>query len=326
MAPRPQGPYDPKDHMRLSFPLPATSRPVLAGARRRGRYGRVGAGRHGADPGAQPGTGRPVARPLEPLAGPAGLGHAHRGRHQPAARRPRRWRRPPDAAAAEIVGQLNAYRQSVDAEGRQAGRKPGDAPSEEARNATLLADLFSALRQDLPLAAPTPHPTRRASISIAAASMRWQDRSSPMSGRRRRRRSPPCADLRWTMTLLGVAIPILVACSAAALGGWMMLASMGCGRLRDTRGGSEASGARARGLAGPGRRLCRATRSSPAPSTTWTNRSLPSARRCQRPTAASRLRSPSARGKSRPAARSWPRSIVPAACSIPISATSCAPR
>ncbi|MEP7210805.1 MAG: HAMP domain-containing sensor histidine kinase, partial [Alphaproteobacteria bacterium] len=132
----------------------------------------------------------------------------------------------PETAVAEIVRQLDAYRQSVDAEGRQAGRKPGSAPSEEARNATLLADLFSALRQDLPSAtsdAAAPDSARfdlnRRHFDGLAGQIIANERQETQAAITSMRH------LRQAMTLLGVGISILVAL-AAALGAWIMLASM----------------------------------------------------------------------------------------------------
>ena len=147
-------------------------------------------------------------------------------------------------AVSEITRQLGAYRESVDAEARQAGGRSA-AQSDEAQNAALLGDLFVTLNQNLPPRAagaaqdgaqdgvhddaqdraPGSLPDKRrgdvarrhfdALAEQIVANERHETRAAIDAMRR----------LRQSMTFLGVAIPILVA-MAAAIGAWIMLASM----------------------------------------------------------------------------------------------------
>lgn len=132
----------------------------------------------------------------------------------------------PLAGAAAITRQLEAYRRSVDAEGRLLQGERSSDQQAEAQTAGQLQTLFDALRRDMPFAAAGApagdklrfDEARRQFEAVAGqiiANERLETRSTILAMRH----------LRQTMTLLGVAIPILVA-MAAAVGAWIMLASM----------------------------------------------------------------------------------------------------
>jgi signal transduction histidine kinase len=133
----------------------------------------------------------------------------------------------PDPATPAMTQQLlSDYRRSVDEEARQAAHRPGDGSSTEVQNAAELENLFHMLRKEMPLAGPdSPASNRRrfdttqrefdALAEQIIARERQETQAAIISMR----------NLRHTMTLLGVAIPIMVAL-VAGLGAWIMLASM----------------------------------------------------------------------------------------------------
>jgi signal transduction histidine kinase len=132
----------------------------------------------------------------------------------------------PDRAAADITQQLDAYRQSVNTEYRQTHRKGDGAPSTEQQNASLLADLFATLHREMSRAGREALPADKAGFDSAR---RQFDRTAEEIIAKEHEETRSAIDamrrLRSTMTLLGVAIPIMVAL-AASLGAWLMLVSM----------------------------------------------------------------------------------------------------
>lgn len=129
----------------------------------------------------------------------------------------------PAEAFTAITRQLELYRQSVDAEAKQAGSQSAPDQSAEMRNAVQLANLFNAMQREMPTAAAADDggafdATRREFDALAGQIIAKERQETDVVIASMR-------SLRGTMTLLGVAIPILVA-FAAALGGWLMLASM----------------------------------------------------------------------------------------------------
>lgn len=147
----------------------------------------------------------------------------------------------PAISASAITRQLDAYRQSIDEEARQTGSQADPDQSAEAQSTVLLADLFQALQvetAEVGAAAagkPSSDGVRRRFDALAEqiiAKERLETQASIDDMR----------DLRGTMTLLGVAIPIVVAI-AAAIGAWIMLASM----LRPLRVLEEAASRAAKG-------------------------------------------------------------------------------
>jgi signal transduction histidine kinase len=131
----------------------------------------------------------------------------------------------PARAIAAITRQLEAYRQSVDTEARRTRRPPDAAQRTEARNAALLSELFHALSPALSSAATTSAPDK---FRLDLTRHRFDALASQIIANERQETQAAIdamRHLRRTMTFLGVAIPILVA-MAAAIGAWIMLASM----------------------------------------------------------------------------------------------------
>jgi uncharacterized protein YdiU (UPF0061 family) len=122
----------------------------------------------------------------------------------------------PDRAAADITQQLDAYRQSVNTEYRQTHRKGDGAPSTEQQNASLLADLFATLHREMSRAGREALPADKAGFDSAR---RQFDRTAEEIIAKEHEETRSAIDamrrLRSTMTLLGVAIPIMVALAAS---------------------------------------------------------------------------------------------------------------
>ncbi|MBI1361862.1 MAG: HAMP domain-containing protein [Alphaproteobacteria bacterium] len=128
-------------------------------------------------------------------------------------------------AASEIVRQLADYRQSIVAEAAATGQGVGKGQTEELANAERLARLFEALRGDM-LAADANEDGGKA--RVRAAQGRFDDLAGQIIARERLETAnaiDAMRQLRGTMTVLGVAIPLLVAVFCAA-GAGVMLASM----------------------------------------------------------------------------------------------------
>jgi signal transduction histidine kinase len=129
-------------------------------------------------------------------------------------------------AVAAILRSLAEYRQSVVVEGGGAEKSLGEAQSHELENAGRLTELFQTLSDSLP---PTP------GAAVAADRLRFDTarrRFDELAGRiianerlETRAAIGAMRDLRRDMTLLGVAIPLLVAV-LGAIGAAIMLASM----------------------------------------------------------------------------------------------------
>jgi signal transduction histidine kinase len=151
----------------------------------------------------------------------------------------------PDKAIVPITQQLDAYQQSVATEYRQTHHETNGAPSAEIQNAALLADLFATLHREMPQAGPGASAEGKSQFDLAR---RRFDAVAEDIVSRERQETRSAIDamrhLRSTMTLLGVAIPIMVAL-AATLGAWLMLASM----LRPLRVLEEAAGRAGKGEA-----------------------------------------------------------------------------
>jgi signal transduction histidine kinase len=125
-----------------------------------------------------------------------------------------------NGATDAVFRQLEEYRQSIVAEGGVAEQ------SSELQNAARLTELFQALSESLPSAIAGGSPTDR--LRFDTARSRFDELAGRIIANERletRAAIGAMRDLRRDMTLLGVAIPLLVAV-LGAIGAGIMLASM----------------------------------------------------------------------------------------------------